>query len=455
MANILVVDDEKGIRDFLEIMLTEDGHRVQTSADAVAALVKAKKTPYDLVITDLKMPRMDGLELIRKMKESHPEAIHILITAFASRETVLEAMKEGVFDYLEKDFDIDHLRRVVADALKKRGFLIEDAVFLKQFEDDISFSNMIGKSREMLKIYSTIKKVAATKTNVLILGESGTGKELVAKAIHNNSIRKDKPFIVINCGGIPETLLESELFGHVRGAFTGANTDKPGLFELAHQGAIFLDEVAELPPLLQVKLLRAVQEKTFRRVGGQTDINVDVRIIAATNRDLKQKVTEGSFREDLYYRLNVIPVVVPPLRERKEDIPILTKFFIDKYSREFGKEITNISSYAMEQLMEYPFPGNVRELENIIERCIALETSNIILPDNLIITTGLPVGEQTSDANFNDGTIDLDQEINKYEKSLIEKALLAAGFSKTKTARLLRISYDSLKYRIEKLGIGE
>jgi two-component system response regulator PilR (NtrC family) len=256
---------------------------------------------------------------------------------------------------------------------------------MKDVEIALSFGNMIGKSKGMLKVYSLVRKVADTVANILITGESGTGKELVARAIHENSLRKDKSFVVINCGGIPENLLESELFGYMKGSFSGAHVDKPGLFEVAHEGTIFLDEIGELPPFLQVKLLRVVQEKTFRRIGGTEDVKVDVRIISATNQDLAQKVKNGGFREDLYYRLNVIPVEIPPLRERNEDIPLLANYFIEKYSKKFEKEIKKISPYAIQLLMKYPFPGNVRELENIIERSVALETTNIILPENLVI----------------------------------------------------------------------
>jgi two-component system, NtrC family, response regulator PilR len=306
----------------------------------------------------------------------------------------------------------------------------------------------------MLEVYSTIKKVAPTPANILILGESGTGKELVAKSIHENSPRKNKPFIVLNCGGISESLLETELFGYVKGAFTGAYTDKTGLFANARGGTILLDEIAELPTLLQVKLLRVVQEKTFRRVGGSKDITVDVRLISATNQNLEWKVKDGSFREDLYFRLNVIPIHIPPLRERKEDIPVLTKYFIEKYSKEFGKEIKTISSYAMELLMEYPFPGNVRELENIIERSVALETSNIILPENLILSANIHNLNSFQKDNIPDTGINLNEEIGRFERNLIEIAIQKAKGSKVKAAELLHVSSDSLKYRIEKLGIN-
>lgn len=306
----------------------------------------------------------------------------------------------------------------------------------------------------MLKVYSVIRKVADTTANILITGESGTGKELVAGAIHENSSRKDKPFVIINCGGIPENLLESELFGYMKGSFSGAHADKPGLFEVAHMGTIFLDEIGELPPFLQVKLLRVVQEKTFRRIGGTENIKVDVRIISATNQDLEQKVKNSSFREDLYYRLNVIPVKIPPLRERNEDIPMLARYFIEKYSKEFGKEITKISPYALRLLMEYPFSGNVRELENIIERSVALETTNIILPENLIIPGTGEIDENTAlSAGIPEEGIDLNEELARVEKLLITKALQKANGSKTKATKYLNISFDSLRYRLEKLDI--
>jgi two-component system response regulator PilR (NtrC family) len=453
MAKILVVDDDQGMREFLEIMLSREGYRVSTASDAGKALSRCRKETFDLIITDLKMPKMDGLGFLKEVKELSPETMVILITAYASGETAVTAMKEGAYDYIEKDFAIEDLHRIVRNALAKKGVNRDDALFLKEVGEAVSFGNMIGKSPEMLKVYATIKKVADTPANVLILGESGTGKELVAKAIHENSSRRKMPFLVINCGGIPENLLESELFGYIKGAFTGAYTDKGGLLNAARRGTIFLDEIAELPPPLQVKLLRVVQEKTFRRIGGAKDIRVDVRIISATNQNLADNVKSGSFREDLYYRLNVIPIQLPPLRERQEDIPILTKHFIEKYSREFGKEIRTISAYALELLMQYPFPGNIRELQNIIERSVALETSNIILPENLVLSKDLGQGEVTAIPELTDAGLNLNEELARFEKLLIEKALEKAGGSKTRAAELLKISYDSLHYRSEKLGM--
>jgi len=453
MAKILVVDDDKGMREFLEIMLSREGYQVTCAADAAKALNRCRKEQFDLILTDLKMPKVDGLDLLKEVKDISPESLVILITAFASGETALRAMNEGAYDYIEKNFDVEDLKAIIRNALDKKGIKINDALFIKEVEDAVSFSGMIGKSKEMLKVYSIVKKVAQTPANVLILGESGTGKELVATAIHENSPRCKMPFVVINCGGIPENLLESELFGHMKGSFTGAYSDKRGLFEIARGGTIFLDEIAELPPSLQVKLLRVVQEKTFRRIGGEDDIKIDVRIISATNKSLVEKVKEGAFREDLYYRVNVIPIHLPPLRERREDIPILTKYFIDKYSREFGKEIKNISVYAIELLMRYPFPGNIRELENIIERSVALETSNIILPENLVLSENAAKTTFLDDFDIPEAGMDLNDIMAKTERRLIEMALQRAGGSKTKAADLLHVSLDSLRYRIEKLNI--
>jgi two-component system response regulator PilR (NtrC family) len=302
-------------------------------------------------------------------------------------------------------------------------------------------------------MFATIKKVSDTLANILILGESGTGKELVARAIHENSSRSKMSFNPINSGGIPENLLESELFGYMKGSFTGAYADRPGIFEMARGGTIFLDEIGDLPPMLQVKLLRVVQEKTFRRIGGAEDIKVDVRIISATHRDLKEKVKKGEFREDLYYRLNVIPIFLPPLRERKEDIPLLINNFIEKYAQMFGKEIRTISSYAMELLMKYDFPGNIRELENIIERSVAMESSNIILPENLTLSADTAIDASNFDIEITDKGIDLSAELEKIEKIMIEKALQRTKGSKAKAAKLLNVTFDSLRYRMQKLSM--
>ncbi len=453
MAKILVVDDDRSMREFLEILLSREGYSVTAASDAAKAISRCRKERFDLIITDLKMPKIDGIEFLKTVKDICPDTIVILITAFASHETAVKAMNEGAYDYIEKNFDVEDLKKIVRGALDKKGVRRDDASFIKEVENAVGFGGMIGCSREMLKVYATIKKIAAIPANVLILGESGTGKELVAKAIHENSPRHQMPFLPINCGSIPENLLESELFGHMKGSFTGAHLDKPGLFEIARGGTIFLDEIGELPPFLQVKLLRVVQDKTFRRIGGAEDIKVDAAIISATNQNLEENVMKGAFREDLYFRLNVIPIHIPPLRQRKEDIPVLTSYFIKKYSAEFGKEIKTISAYAMEQLMEYQFPGNVRELENIIERSVALETSNIILPENLVLSGGMRREPLYPSLEIGDGGIDLNGEVAKFEKRLIEKAFRKAMGSKTKAAELLHVSVDSLRHRIEKLNI--
>ncbi len=453
MAKILVVDDDQGMREFLEIMLTRESYRVTGAANVEKAINRCQKEQFDLVITDLKMPGADGIEFLKRLKDISPETTVILITAYASGETALTAMKEGAYDYIEKGFDVEELKLTIRNALAKKGVKKDDALFIKEVQDAFCFGKIIGNSKEILKVYGIIKKVADTTANVLILGESGTGKELVARAIHDNSSRQSMPFVVINCGGIPENLLESELFGYMKGSFTGAHIDKPGLFEIAKDGTIFLDEIAELPPVLQVKLLRVVQEKTFRRISGAEDIKVDMRIITATNQNLEKLVKTGAFREDLFYRLNVVPIHIPPLRERKEDIPLLTRYFIEKYSHEFGKEIKSISAYALELLMEYQFPGNIRELENIIERSIVLEQSNIILPENLVLAVNVPSQGYINDIDIPPEGIDLNEEVAKLERLLIEKTLEKAKGSKSKAAELLHVSPDSLRYRIDKLGI--
>ena len=456
MARILVVDDDKGIQDVLEIMLTRAGYQVATADDGAAALDVIRKKKFDLVITDLKMPRMDGIDLLKGIKETVPGTAVILLTAFASGETALAAMREGAHDYVEKNFNVDDLLAIVQDALEKKDVdQKEKFVPIAEGDDARYFGSMIGRSKEMHKVYSLIRKVADTPANVLILGESGTGKELVARAVHENSSRKNKPFVAINCGGIPENLLESELFGYMKGSFTGAFADRAGLFEVARGGTIFLDEIAELPVVLQVKLLRVVQEKTIRRVGGSEDIKTDVRIVSATNQDLEEKVKQGEFREDLYFRLNVIPIHIPPLRKRREDIPLLVQYFIEKYAKEFGKEVKRISTYALELLMRYPFPGNIRELENIIERSVAMESSSIILPESLSIAedgNGKAGATQPEEA-FPERGVNLNRELERFERAIIRKALEKAKGSKTKAASLLGVSFPSLRHRIEKLNM--
>ena len=459
VPRILVVDDEQSMRNFLEIMLRREGYVVDLAANGDEAVGFVEKKIYDLVITDIIMPGPSGTEILKKVKEVNPATIVIMITAYASTESAVEAMKEGAYDYITKPFNVDEIKVIISNALEKGRLEKENILLKRELGKEYSYENIIGTSPAMQKTFDLIGRVSATKTNVLISGESGTGKELVARAIHNKSPRKDRPFVVINCGGIPENLLESDLFGHVKGSFTGAVSHKEGLFEVADTGTIFLDEVGELTQAIQVKLLRAIQERTFKRVGGTEDISVDVRIIAATNKDLEREVISGHFREDLYYRLNVIEIKMPPLRERREDIPILASHFLKKMSAEQGKEIRKISSYALEVLKDYSFPGNVRELENIIERSVALESSNIVLPESLALSMHKEHGGQmaTDDAAALLGTdsFSMDTYIADIETGLIKEALLLAGKNKKEAARILGISYWVLLRKIEKYGIKD
>lgn len=455
MASVLIVDDEPGIREFLQIMLDREGYDVSCAADGKEAINFFKKKRYDVVVADIRMPKVNGFEVLTTIKEISPETNVIMITAYASFESAVESMKEGAYDYITKPFNVDEVKMTVKNALQKKG-AVEEAVDRKREKGGVeNFEGMISDSPEMLKIFALIPKAASSKASVLITGESGTGKELVARAIHQNSPRENEPFVTINCGGVPEQLLESELFGYKKGSFTGAVTDKMGLFEAAHKGTIFLDEIGDLPLSLQVKLLRIVQEKSFKPVGGTQEISIDVRIISATNINLEEEVIKGEFREDLFYRLNVIQIRIPSLRERKMDIPILAQHFLEKYSQESGKEIRHISSYALKVLLDYSFPGNVRELENIVERSVALETSNIILPDSLTLSrfknemgkNGVP------DYDIPPEGIDLEEEVGKLEKQLLLKALQRTNGEMKKAAELLNIPYRSIRYRLEKYGI--
>jgi two-component system response regulator PilR (NtrC family) len=454
MYSILVADDEKGIREFLEITLKKEGYEVTLASNGAEAISLCEKKKFDIILADIKMPQGDGYTILRKVKKLRPDTIVIMITAYGSLESAIEAMKEGAFDYISKPFDVNDVKALIQSALAKRDFKLE-TLRKKSLVGEERFDNIISNSPEMHKIFALITKASGAKSNVLIIGESGTGKELVARAIHQHSNRKDKPFVTINCGGIPENLLESELFGHKKGSFTGALANKIGLFEAASGGTIFLDEISDLPLLLQVKLLRVVQDKVFTPIGETKEVNVDARIISATNQDLEQNVIARKFREDLYYRLNVIQIRIPPLRERKMDIPLLAQYFLDKYSREMGKEIQQISSYALDTLQSYHFPGNVRELENIIERSVALETTNIILPESLALATHKLGGGKLGvvDMNLPSEGIDLDELMNQLEKNLLLKALGETQGRKKKAAELLRISFRSFRYRLEKHGI--
>jgi len=449
---ILIVDDELSMREFLEILLAKEGYRVSCAASGEEACSVLDREIFDLVITDIRMDTIDGIGVLRKVKEVNSETPVIIISAFATAETAVEAMKDGAYDYIPKPFDTGEFKKIVRDAIHKKTVSRDEEDHLRK---GYHFGFLIGESPEMKKIYDLIKRVASTKTNILISGESGTGKELVARAIHGQSQRKDKPFVVINCAGIPETLIESELFGHKKGAFTGASTDKAGLFEAADRGTVFFDEIGELSPAIQVKLLRVIQEKTFTRIGETDERRVDVRFISATNKNLEEEVMNGGFREDLFFRLNVIEISMPPLRERKGDLPLLAHHFLGKYSKELEKDIKKVSTYAMDILSQYPFPGNVRELENIIERSVALETSNIVLPQSLTLSDlkKVRVKKDRRGTDLGPDGINLDKVMAEIEREYILKAMEMANGSRQRAAELLDITFDSLKYRLTKLNL--
>ncbi|HIC91845.1 MAG TPA: sigma-54-dependent Fis family transcriptional regulator [Syntrophaceae bacterium] len=452
MPKILVVDDELSMREMLKILLKKEGYEVVTASDGEKASQLFKKDHYDLIIADIRMPKMDGLTLLHRIKEHHPHIPVIMITAYASPDDAILAMKEGAYDYITKPFKVEEIKSVIKGALEGRPFV--DKALEKQKRPQDGFEDLVGKSPAMLRIYDIIQRVAPTNTNILISGESGTGKELVAKAIWKNSPRRDKPFVTINCSAIPENLLESELFGHEKGAFTGAISQKMGKFELAHQGTIFLDEVGDMSPSTQAKVLRVLEQKEIERIGSKRPIIVDVRIIAATNKDLEQEVISKRFREDLFYRLNVIHIYIPPLRERRGDIPLLVEHFLKKCSRKLGKDVRGISSYALRTLIDYDFPGNVRELENMIERGVALETSNIVLPESLVLSHYKREGKIPKPPSIPPQGIDLEEQVSKFEKDLIFKALDMARGSRMKAAQLLNISFRSLRYKLKKYGIS-
>ncbi|MDR3628755.1 MAG: sigma-54 dependent transcriptional regulator [Desulfocapsaceae bacterium] len=457
MISILVVDDEQGMRDFLKIMLKKSGYHVHTANNADMALALIQDRAFDLVISDIRMPDISGLDFLGTIKETNPDLPVIMITAFASPDDAVIAMKNGAFDYISKPFNIEEIKSVVESATSRKNKSAPSSPNMD------SFPGIIGQSREMLKIYDIIRRIAPTPASVLINGESGTGKELVAQAIHASSKVSSNPFIPITCSAIPDELMESELFGHVKGSFTGAICDKQGLFSQANTGTAFLDEIGELTPLIQTKLLRVLQEREIKPVGGTKIQQINVRIIAATNRVLEEEILAGRFREDLFYRLAVVPIRVPPLRERKGDVPLLVHHFLQKYSKRLGKEVQEISSYAMQVLMNYDFPGNVRELENIIERGVAMESSNIILPESLSLSAGSRQGKpeehpaspifQAASGEEELFDIGLEKVVDNLEKKLILFALEKTGNSKIKAADLLQISFRSLRYKTKKYGI--
>ena len=454
-ARILVVDDERSMREFLEILLRKEGYEVATVGDVDGALLALESDDYDLVISDIQMPGKSGLDLLKAIRDANSDAMVLMITAFATTETAISAMKEGAYDYVTKPFKVDEIKLVVQKALEKKTLATENARLRSELRTERRERQLVGNSGPMQQVYEMVGRIASTKTNVLIVGESGTGKELVARAIHTESDRADAPFVALNCGAIPENLLESELFGHVKGAFTGAVGNKPGLFEAADGGTLFLDEVGELSLPLQVKLLRALQERTIRRVGGNSDRRVDVRIVAATNRRLEDEVAAGRFREDLYYRLNVIQLALPPLRERVEDLPLLVHHFIEKFARELGKPVRGISEEAMARLRAHAWPGNVRELENGIERAVALSRGEWIEAESLPPALGQAAEGKGIAKPLPEGRIDLDDLVAEYERGLLLHALERAGGVKKRAAHALGISFRSFRYRLEKLGLDD
>lgn len=457
MTEILVVDDEPSMREFFTILLDKNGYATRAASSGAEALALLQQRHFDLIVSDIRMPDLSGLALLENVKQQDLSVPVVLITAYASPEDAVLAMKNGAYDYITKPFRVGDILSVIKAALGSR----QEKTTAK---DRDSFAGIIGNSPEMLKIYDLIQRIGPTQANILIYGESGTGKELVAQAIHQHSKVAANAFVPITCSAIPENLIESELFGHAKGSFTGAIANKTGLFELANNGSAFLDEIGELSPLIQTKLLRVLQEREFKKVGGTETIKVKVRIISATNRDLEEEVMAGRFREDLFYRLAVVPIRMPPLRERKGDVPLLVEHFLKKYSALFGKKVQQISSYALKVLLDYDFPGNVRELENIVERGVALESSNIILPESLTLSGHRPgrtpgpgqAGEDASGATEAEEVafdLGLEQYITDIEKKLIRTALARTKNSRMKAADLLKMSFRSFRYKAKKYNI--
>ena len=450
MTTILIIDDEKNMRWALEKALRPAGYHTLSAADGSEGLKLAAAENPDLVLLDLRMPGMDGLEVLGKLKEFNPRLPVIMITAHGTMETAIEAMKAGAYDYISKPFDIEEMKLTIAKALEVQALAKEVAHLRSELERKYRFENIIGKSTRMQAVFDLIERVADTPASVIIYGESGTGKELVARAIHYRSSRKNKPYIQVNCAALPETLLESELFGHEKGAFTGAISRKPGRFELADGGTLFLDEIGDISPAVQVKLLRVLQEKSFERVGGVETIKVDIRIIAATNRDLAEAIKEGTFREDLYYRLNVVPIKLPPLRERGEDLPLLIDHFLKRYDP--AGRLKGLAPEAAKRMMEYWWPGNVRELENAIERASIIARGDRIglddLPQEIVRGEGAPA-RQAAAFQLPEQGISLED----VERDLIRQALERSGGNQTRAAKLLGISRHTLIYRMEKHGL--
>lgn len=452
MVKILIIDDEKSILDLLSVVFKKEGYIVETSLSAKTALELIDKEEFDLILTDIKLPQMSGMKILKYAKEKYPAMPVVMITAYGTIKQAIEALKMGAMDYIVKPFNMEELKIIVAQGLENRRMKQENVLLKKDLEEKYGMNNMVGKSKKMLEVYNLIEKIAVTDSTVLISGESGTGKEIAARAIHFHSRRRERPFVSINCGALPENLLESELFGHVKGSFTGAIVNKKGMFETAEKGTLFLDEVGEMSPWTQVKLLRTLQDRKVRRVGGTEEFPIDVRIIGATNQDLKKRIEEGKFREDLFYRLNVISLELPPLRNRKEDIPLLVSHFLSKYCDKMGRDMKRMAPRVMKVFESYSWPGNVRELENAIERIIAIEERETItessLPEELIS----PQREQDRSYEVKPG-FDLNVTLDDISRNFVQQALRRTNGNLKETATLLGINYRSLRYLIEKLGL--
>ena len=451
--DLLIVDDEASLRDFLTIVFEEEGCRVETAASLADAHAALQKREPDLVLCDLMLPDGSGLDLLREIKSQNPSIAVVMITAHMSTKSAVEALKAGAHDYIAKPFDIDELKIIVSKAVERKELEDENLHLRSALEERHTFANIIGKSAKMQEIFGIVQRIARTASTVLISGESGTGKELIARAIHYNSGRRGK-FVGINCGAMPETLLESELFGHERGAFTGAIREKRGLFHEADRGTIFLDEIGETTPSVQIKLLRVLQDRVVRRVGSNVETQVDVRVLAATNRDLGESIRNGNFREDLFYRINVIPIALPPLRQRKEDIPLLVDHFIVKFSSQMGVPQKRISADAMRLIEKYHWPGNVRELENVIERMIALEPSEVLttksLPEHILLGGAIP---DVATFDLPPDGISLEDHLESIGKIFMLKALERSGGVQTQAAELLRMSFRSFRYYAKKYDL--
>jgi two-component system response regulator PilR (NtrC family) len=466
---VLIVDDEPSLREMLRIVLGRDGYRVTVAASGREAVDVIGRSPFDLLISDIRMGDVGGVDVLRAAKAANRDMVVFMMTAFASTDTAVEAMRLGAVDYFTKPFNMDELRLKVRQHLESSRLKLENVLLKRALQSRSQFSNIIGRSAPMVALFSMIESVAKTNSTVLVTGESGTGKELVARALHFNSLRRGQPFVAVNCGAIPDTLLESELFGHMRGAFTGADTMKKGLMEVADKGTIFLDEIGEMNPPMQVKLLRVLQERRFRRLGGTEELHADLRIVAATNQDLAKLVAEGRFREDLYYRINVIPVHLPPLRERRDDVALLADHFLAKHAKELGKPVRAIARDAMVLLEAYAWPGNVRELENVIERSVALERTEAVLAETLplhlrtslemtnrVRPEGVVAGSSAVTAptppEIGDG-FDLEARGEEFYRHYMALALERTGGVQARAAELLGMSFRSFRYYAKKLKL--